>query len=208
MRSQGMCPGRHSGPSPRGWGERVDRRGWTRTERTIPTRVGRTQTGRTQTGMEPDHPYAGGENRFGLAQRRRHPGPSPRGWGEPVPDAAIPCAQRTIPTRVGRTNLGRVDFERRADHPHAGGENQANQAQSLHHGGPSPRGWGELGNPPSIRSRKRTIPTRVGRTTPDSGTGHRSTDHPHAGGENEQITKGKLSLCGPSPRGWGERPLR
>ncbi len=91
-----------------------------------------------------------------------------------------------------------------ADHPHAGGENLIIRCHAVRLFGPSPRGWGEP-SPRSCAGRaRRTIPTRVGRTsTQQSGVRPRS-DHPHAGGENVERGGGVTTVSGPSPRGWGE----
>ncbi len=137
-------------------------------------------------------------------------GPSPRGWGERVPGISKNGVNRTIPTRVGRTPpVCRTRF-RTPDHPHAGGENANDKARFSASGGPSPRGWGEL-PPESIESQKaRTIPTRVGRTSPAPRPNRESADHPHAGGENDPNRHIVHRGHGPSPRGWGEQrhPLR
>ena len=50
----------------------------------------------------------------------------------------------------------------------------------------------------------RTIPTRVGRTSPRGQSSDRHSDHPHAGGENGASAAFGASTGGPSPRGWGE----
>ena len=70
------------GPSPRGWGERLQTRPLSRWQRTIPTRVGRTMSRPEKASIATDHPHAGGETYNDLAQRVLNPGPSPRGWGE------------------------------------------------------------------------------------------------------------------------------
>ena len=135
-------------------------------------------------------------------------------------------AERTIPTRVGRTAPPRTLTRSGSDHPHAGGENGSYIRYRLPDNGPSPRGWGEPAGPAwSILSR-RTIPTRVGRTPLPKFLQCSVSDHPHAGGENWAMTEkprlipdhphagGENTVnifslvlnCGPSPRGWGEPP--
>ena len=135
-----------------------------------------------------------------------HPehGPSPRVWGELLEELEGIRAERTIPTRVGRTDPKAIDHHGMADHPHACGENNEPRATSEMADGPSPRVWGE----PCALVRRgkplRTIPTRVGRTTLCHPTRSAEPDHPHACGENDlSITKKALSF-GPSPRVWGE----
>ena len=185
--AQRRCAGLRSGPSPRGWGERLVDGRLGRVVRTIPTRVGRTPPRGDCAGGRTDHPHAGGENAVTLLSVFAPPGPSPRGWGEPICRKAHVQQLRTIPTRVGRTEVPHGPANRRTDHPHAGGENGCpsrwctGKPDHPHAGGenscarcpetrwsgPSPRGWGE-----------RTSHARRKRFT---------TDHPHAGGENSAL---------------------
>ena len=173
-----------------------------------------------------DHPHAGGENSE-LQNMNTFPGgPSPRGWGEHPSPACPRAAQRTIPTRVGRTYRGFeitlvgqdhphaggenfslcTPWSSLKDHPHAGGENGCSVAINWGGAGPSPRGWGELQPGSQAVQPGRTIPTRVGRTgNPAVMFGNR-TDHPHAGGENPDPARARSWPGGPSPRGWGEHP--
>ena len=91
-----------------------------------------------------------------------------------------------------------------ADHPHACGENAMEvRARSLA-SGPSPRVWGEHLDSKAGKCRARTIPTRVGRTSRSRKTGTGLPDHPHACGENSDITAVYDACYGPSPRVWGE----
>ncbi len=192
------------GPSPRGWGERGLQRRRIPAERTIPTRVGRTWRFSHFSKNAPDHPHAGGENVAGRRFSVSDAGPSPRGWGERVYSDRRGQRQRTIPTRVGRTNLRPATPPAQTDHPHAGGENFRGIRSRLPIPGPSPRGWGELDGAAHSIGRRRTIPTRVGRTRRGTPPRRRSTDHPHAGGENTPEPDGSYKDYGPSPRGWGE----
>ena len=52
---------------------------------------------------------------------------------------------------------------------------------------------------------RRTIPTRVGRTTRRGSPSTTSSDHPHACGENALAAVLKFREGGPSPRVWGEQ---
>ncbi len=160
----GPCHG-CAGPSPRGWGERLVGEASANPVRTIPTRVGRTRVRDRRPGRCSDHPHAGGENDH--VQRRDVPesGPSPRGWGEPSSRSGPTTKPRTIPTRVGRTPPQQAARKPFADHPHAGGENTNHHVPRIGNYGPSPRGWGEQGKGRGPRQGRRTIPTRVGRTS-------------------------------------------
>ena len=135
-----------AGPSPRGWGEPERRTSHNCAPRTIPTRVGRTMRVRPPGNNRTDHPHAGGENPARGRCSSIYHGPSPRGWGEQRIRHARPWAERTIPTRVGRTHGAEYLGFSVQDHPHAGGENHSLSRLS-----------------PSL---SRTIPTRVGRTRP------------------------------------------
>ncbi len=91
----------------------------------------------------PDHPHAGGENLPVWLRDAQIAGPSPRGWGELAEDLSEADPDRTIPTRVGRTDVRDAEFVGFADHPHAGGENRMPFGRRFAWFGPSPRGWGE-----------------------------------------------------------------
>ena len=132
-------------------------------------------------------------------------GPSPRGWGERSQVSRTGKRRRTIPTRVGRTSDFSHSHKATTDHPHAGGENEPLNAGAALAAGPSPRGWGELNAGSIVTRRRRTIPTRVGRTRPRRCSRTTATDHPHAGGENTLGISTAAAGDGPSPRGWGER---
>ena len=111
---------------------------------------------------------------------------------------------RTIPTRVGKTNCGTEGHSDSTDHPHAGGENAVYVVANYEANGPSPRGWGKLERNNLRLFLNRTIPTRVGKTSPGALAAALPADHPHAGGENHPASKTFFRRCGPSPRGWGK----
>ncbi len=131
------------GPSPRGWGKHLQiALGWF-VSRTIPTRVGKTGDSQPDTLRPADHPHAGGENSQRSNIGTTTPGPSPRGWGKPVEVSESVARERTIPTRVGKTNGDARNQPDQPDHPHAGGENYVDVIVSRWQTGPSPRGWGK-----------------------------------------------------------------
>ena len=173
-----------TGPSPRGWGERLPGVAHRVKRRTIPTRVGRTKVTGQLSWSKSDHPHAGGENARFTPSGIVVAGPSPRGWGELIHCYAACVPPRTIPTRVGRTTVADGQCVSIADHPHAGGENKSGWAHIHIIRGPSPRGWGERSTIHVSGVVCRTIPTRVGRTEGGTMVGGVAADHPHAGGEN------------------------
>src|SRR5208337_4415862 len=84
------------------------------------------------------------------------------------------------------------------------GENIARKGQTIRVYGPSPRTWGELLSVGTGDAGDRTIPTHVGRTTPEYALAPRLADHPHARGENGSCSDPSATIRGPSPRTWGE----
>ena len=198
-------PKTYDGPSPRRWGELLSLHPVVNVARTIPTQVGRTTSVTHAPTWCPDHPHAGGENQGWTPAHLSVYGPSPRRWGELHAQAWRRKQQRTIPTQVGRTAPGAAAFPRRADHPHAGGENFVICVSSLAIIGPSPRRWGERQLSRSLSGISRTIPTQVGRTFAYTIAKAGSADHPHAGGENLPCLGAGHDPTGPSPRRWGER---
>ena len=134
--------------------------------RTIPTRVGSTERRAISSPRPPDHPHAGGEHFVGVTTRSSPDGPSPRGWGAPSRMPRLALLPRTMPTRVGSTPPRNSAPWPTADHPHAGGEHIRASVVDLMKGGPSPRGWGARPQDAEIIRDTRTIPTRVGSTSP------------------------------------------
>ena len=152
------------GPSPRGWGKHRENRPYSRRNRAIPTRVGKTGRCLSLRRQLPGHPHAGGENASELTGPATQRGPSPRGWGKRFFGSFKSRSGRAIPTRVGKTVMVRAGSASLAGHPHAGGENLPrfmNQCVAI---GPSPRGWGKLTRTCFLRRAPRAIPTRVGKT--------------------------------------------
>ena len=166
------------------WGELVFEVVGKISKRTIPTRVGRTSKPTENQPFHPDHPHACGENE--QLRNRTLPalGPSPRVWGEHHRLDLGKLAERTIPTRVGRTGNPAAGQRLVSDHPHACGENLKAHLLSPGAAGPSPRVWGELSATVAVSCAVRTIPTRVGRTLIRRNKTSWVSDHPHACGEN------------------------
>jgi len=172
--------------------------------RTIPTHVGRTCQAITPCHHYTDHPHARGENHTRCENWPSKTGPSPRTWGELARKAEHDAAVRTIPTHVGRTPSSRHIGRLYPDHPHARGENGRNEQFAQQMRGPSPRTWGERTLGSGRLQALRTIPTHVGRTWTQCTRLARSTDHPHARGENTSSPVYAGNVDGPSPRTWGE----
>ena len=155
-----------------------------------------------------DHPHAGGENLGTITPTAATNGPSPRGWGKLLLTLTAWAADRTIPTRVGKTGSLSRPIPAAPDHPHAGGENWLHPDRISGRNGPSPRGWGKRQRRRHPTICQRTIPTRVGKTRRLVACVPVNSDHPHAGGENVVPASGGGTVNGPSPRGWGKRDQR
>jgi len=93
------------GPSPRAWGKLDTTYGHKAWYRTIPTRVGKTCSAIRSVAPTADHPHARGENWRASESNVMVDGPSPRAWGKPDVVMWIKAGERTIPTRVGKTDL-------------------------------------------------------------------------------------------------------
>ncbi len=132
------------------------------------------------------------------------PGPSPRVWGKPLQARHAHRGDRTIPTRVGKTNPVTHTQFCSADHPHACGENSPVSESHPHYPGPSPRVWGKRRCLTIIAGQCWTIPTRVGKTSAKRLGLALGADHPHACGENSMSACARKAWNGPSPRVWGK----
>ena len=105
---------------------------------------------------------------------------------------------------MGRTPPQKSSYCEKTDHPHTRGENLALIAIGEGLSGPSPHAWGELHVRHDLMLHRRTIPTRVGRTTAPSGEATGAPDHPHTRGENKSAGWPIERDSGPSPHAWGE----
>ena len=220
--------GATGGPSPRAWGEpisgmyrasrfadhphaRGEHSAYSETiavqSRTIPTRVGST----------PSFPTA----------RACSFGPSPRAWGARCALQADHCTYRTIPTRVGSTTVrGRASLRMRGPSPRAWGERLrlcerrsalrtiptrvgstlVNRAAARCELGPSPRAWGALSIAIADRAHSPDHPHARGENTQLTVAYRRHADHPHARGETHRaLLMAIIQHDGPSPRAWGAR---
>ena len=219
-----------TGPPPRAWGKHLEERRALETDRSTPTRVGKTARRRQRRALPSVHPHARGENVTSQPASPNVDGPPPRAWGKLQHDLV------STPTRPV--------------HPHARGENYSLRQYRSDQRGPPPRAWGKRA-PLSCQSGTRAVhphargenasgdtragevqrstPTRVGKTTceqplarpangpPPRAWGKLSTRqisamifsvHPHARGENaRQELEGEF-VAGPPPRAWGKRPAQ
>ena len=191
------------GPSPRGWGNRESRSCRDRSNRAIPTRVGKSYRQLARRLFVAGHPHAGGE--IGVVQEELSyiVGPSPRGWGNLHGSHDDLWWNRAIPTRVGKSGEVMMSIPKSTGHPHAGGEILERPWPVERVTGPSPRGWGNQEVIGFYINRTRAIPTRVGKSSVTRIGASPASGHPHAGGEIHVARAIARRVIGPSPRGWG-----
>ena len=153
-----------------------------------------------------DHPHARGDYKGRSRQKPCCRGPSPRAWGLPYQTKLHAITTRTIPTRVGITEIPRVHRAPIMDHPHARGDYALSEPIVNRIRGPSPRAWGLPISRPTHSGNARTIPTRVGITALTILDCYSCTDHPHARGDYRLHLFDVHRDGGPSPRAWGLPP--
>ena len=93
----------------------------------------------------------------------------------------------------------------RAEHPHGGGENERQRIRRKIDRGTSPRGWGKQWFCSELVAYCRNIPTGVGKTRGQHRRPGQRPEHPHGGGENDDVARRWIGYHGTSPRGWGKQ---
>ncbi len=112
-------------------------------------------------------------------------GTPPRLWGKRRSLRVDVGLLRYTPTPVGKTRIHFAILRSDAVHPHACGENGANEGDKRVGGGTPPRLWGKRSAVASLDMDIRYTPTPVGKTSSPCGGGAVSAVHPHACGEND-----------------------
>ena len=154
------------------------------------------------------HPHVRGEYRPQPGTGTEKRGSSPRAWG--IPAGGISCCSRWrfIPTCVGNTWRFRQAILPPSVHPHVRGEYTTPCSQPCSKAGSSPRAWGIRQTMPAQGQCPRFIPTCVGNTGKDDGTGKKKPVHPHVRGEYGRMVAMPEHSIGSSPRAWGIRRHR
>ena len=198
------CKGR-GGSSPRAWGILTFHAPVGLAGRFIPTCVGNTGVVPPWKVMGSVHPHVRGEYYFGVPQRRRRIGSSPRAWGilhiAPAPDRIA----RFIPTCVGNTSMCSLTRCSISVHPHVRGEYVPVNVSGLGEAGSSPRAWGIRAQGGGEDGGRRFIPTCVGNTHKPPQCRHSGSVHPHVRGEYSLVMGITQRAIGSSPRAWGIR---
>ena len=131
-------------------------------------------------------------------------GSSPLVWGKLFTASKCPCADRIIPTRVGKTYRFKFDFFRKKDHPHSCGENFFDAGSRAYDEGSSPLVWGKQVGVGSGQHAQGIIPTCVGKTENINSISFTCQDHPHLCGENFFSAPNSYLVQGSSPLVWGK----
>jgi len=146
--------------------------------------VGNTQRRTARRTPAPVHPHSRGEHiALNMATSFPH-GPSPLAWGTQTYHAGFRESTRSIPTRVGNTLRRIFRAFSYPVHPHSRGEHSDSTSRSAAISGPSPLAWGTLVFPSGPGIGGRSIPTRVGNTSPPGWHRPPSPVHPHSRGEH------------------------
>ena len=153
--------------------------------RFTPTCVGTTSAAARRCSSSAVHPHVRGDDTRPRSTVSTGVGSPPRAWGR----RGVSGAQRTSPTV----------------HPHVRGDDEQGAYQVEVRGGSPPRAWGRLRLGEHVPPRRRFTPTCVGTTTGCSGSGRRSSVHPHVRGDDEQHLGHAGDAGGSPPRAWGRR---
>ena len=153
------------------------------------------------------HPHACGDDvRIG-AGHHATPGSPPRVWGRLAHWPRQLHAHRFTPTRVGTTSCSVIHGSRATVHPHACGDDQRVLALVRPGDGSPPRVWGRPAPAGSSLNPVRFTPTRVGTTGPRGFEPQSSSVHPHACGDDPNVSGNEFIRSGSPPRVWGRLGL-
>ena len=195
----------NSGSSPRRRGTLPAQPGLRAHDRIIPAQAGNTPSSRRRRRRYPDHPRAGGEHFFGIANQVGEPGSSPRRRGTPGGRLRGRHRIRIIPAQAGNTAAVVLAHSLSPDHPRAGGEHVDPDDRYTLEYGSSPRRRGTREDSGPHTSASRIIPAQAGNTAHFVGPDSRHADHPRAGGEHTPPAIARRPAFGSSPRRRGTR---
>ena len=193
-----------AGSSPRAWGKGILLICTCCLLRIIPTGVGKRALPHGVPRRKPDHPHGRGEKLFRLFGGEWGDGSSPRAWGKGGETSCEGCAQRIIPTGVGKRPRYAPSARPVPDHPHGRGEKLTSCQGPPAKSGSSPRAWGKAHQERRRCSSDRIIPTGVGKRAAQREAVERDADHPHGRGEKPRPRSVHQPAGGSSPRAWGK----
>ena len=168
--------------------------------RIIPADAGSTRLPRFSCNDARDHPRGCGEHYFGVAQRRRRLGSSPRMRGAQRSDQSTTGIGGIIPADAGSTGTHGAAAAPARDHPRGCGEHRLEQVGLPVHPGSSPRMRGARSGMASTGRAVRIIPADAGSTSCLSASRASRRDHPRGCGEHPCGTVSVPSFLGSSPR--------
>ncbi len=195
------------GSSPRAWGKDFLTFLRPRSQRIIPTGVGKSFHQEAGRFLFPDHPHGRGEKGAMFKVDNFHIGSSPRAWGKGGGRGRAGADARIIPTGVGKSYSLTYPPKSKSDHPHGRGEKRFSIRKLDFVSGSSPRAWGKDFQSHKDTVIERIIPTGVGKSKSESGRDWKRPDHPHGRGEKSAEGGVLLPLPGSSPRAWGKGAL-
>ena len=149
------------------------------------------------------HPHARGDDSMGHSFRSWVIGSPPRAWGRREHATRFDAVARFTPTRVGTTATLSAASPSRSVHPHARGDDASEICAPFVIGGSPPRAWGRRTPPAGGIERCRFTPTRVGTTFGVIASVAQTAVHPHARGDDFDVTVTKGGPIGSPPRAWG-----
>ena len=124
-------------------------------------------------------------------------------WGNLIVIPVDTRETRSIPTHVGKPNVGLPDFILPEVYPHACGETSSAPTAPRCSMGLSPRMWGNRCTAQRTCFALRSIPTHVGKPDKNPSTIPGVKVYPHACGETSRGSRRIDRVCGLSPRMWG-----
>ncbi len=160
-----------------------------------------------QTRIAEKHPHARGEDALSRCKACRTAETPPRTWGRLAHERSRCAYERNTPTHVGKTAWHRCRSGAGRKHPHARGEDPAENPPSLCEEETPPRTWGRPRGLPGPRARHGNTPTHVGKTQGHHTFRTQAQKHPHARGEDLFEVHGRAPGWETPPRTWGRRPV-
>ena len=147
--------------------------------------MGTTSSRTTYSNRSTVHPHAHGDDAVSFLANQIANGSSPRAWGRPRAGLFRHRGYRFTSTGVGDHESCWVSFDYQVGSP--------------------PRAWGRRRLVRGLRQAVRFTPTRVGTTSLSTTESTKNTVHPHARGDDHEVSTLTSKLAGSPPRAWGRR---
>ena len=167
-----FSPAANVGASPRAWGKAIVEFRVLKSDRSIPTGVGKRGEIEQNGVAGTEHPHGRGEKTRRPVPRSCHNGASPRAWGKERNKATVFTLFRSIPTGVGKRWRQTDERGQAPEHPHGRGEKLFAVETGFGGFGASPRAWGKGRKKRSDPGPIRSIPTGVGKSIASRALSH------------------------------------